>query len=125
MEKCFKRINLENATKDDVLKAMLDLIQTCENSNFTFNQTEIILIRRFLNRYRHLTEEHNILLFPWGSNEHDTTIRYLGYPLSVLNKIFNYKGQALTRQELDWLLTEKFDLKLTKEELEKRKAKNK
>ena len=125
MEKCFKRINLENATRDDVLKAMLDLIQTCENSNFTFNQTEIILIRRFLNRYGHLTEEHNILLFPWGSNEYETTIQYLGYPLSVLNKIFNYKGQALTRQELDWLLTEKFDLQLTKEELEKRRAKNK
>ena len=122
MEKCFKRINLENATKNDVLKAILDLIQTCENGNFTFNKTEVILIGRFLNRYQHLTKDHNVLLFPWVREE--TNVIYLGEPISVLNKIFNYKGQALTRQELDWLLTEKFDLKLTKEELEQRKAKN-
>ena len=91
MEKCFKRINLENATKNDVLKAMLDLIQTCENGNFAFNKTEVMLIGRFLDRYQHLTEDHNELLFPWASEESRRNVIYLGYPLSVLNKIITIK----------------------------------
>lgn len=114
MPKCFKRINLENATKKDVLEATLDLIQTCVNGHFVLNKTEITLINRFLDRYQHLTREHNILLFPWASN--DVKIEYLGYPIDILNKIFNYQGQVLTREELDWLLNEKFDLKFSEEE---------
>ena len=119
MEKCFKRINLENATREDVLNAILDLIKTCESPSFVFSIPEAELIQRFTERYTHFTEEHNILLFPWGFCLGTGEVSYKGYPSEVLEKIFIHKGQSLTREELNWLLTEKFDLKLTGDEIKK------
>lgn len=125
MKKCFKRINLENATREDVLNAILDLIKTCENPSFVFSLPQAELIQRFIERYTHLTEEHNILLFPWGICLGTGEVSYQGYPSEVLEKIFIHKGQSLTREELNWLLTEKFDLKLTEEEIKKNNLRRK